>query len=76
MSVLVVGLSHRTAPVALLERVSVSGDALVKLLHAVQQDACVAGERSTDKEDLSRRNREVAQPLLRMELRMLELGER
>ncbi|MFJ2028377.1 glutamyl-tRNA reductase [Streptosporangium sp. NPDC087985] len=42
MSVLVVGLSHRTAPVALLERVSVSGDALVKLLHDVQQDASVA----------------------------------
>ncbi|SEL53459.1 glutamyl-tRNA reductase [Nonomuraea pusilla] len=42
MSVLVVGLSHRTAPVALLERVSVTGDALVKLLHDVRQDACVA----------------------------------
>ncbi|MEV4108245.1 glutamyl-tRNA reductase [Nonomuraea sp. NPDC049695] len=42
MSVLAVGLSHRTAPVALLERVSVSGDALVKLLHDVQQDPCVA----------------------------------
>lgn len=42
MSVLVVGLSHRTAPVALLEQVSVSGDALVKLLHDVQQDARVA----------------------------------
>lgn len=32
MSVLVVGLSHRTAPVSLLERVAVSGDALAKLL--------------------------------------------
>ncbi|MDP9847303.1 glutamyl-tRNA reductase [Streptosporangium lutulentum] len=42
MSVLVVGLSHRTAPVALLERVAVSGDALVKLLHDVQQDDHVA----------------------------------
>ncbi|NRQ31423.1 glutamyl-tRNA reductase [Nonomuraea sp. NN258] len=42
MSVLAIGLSHRTAPVALLERVSVTGDALVKLLHDVQQDACVA----------------------------------
>ncbi|MGC5009430.1 glutamyl-tRNA reductase [Streptosporangium sp. DT93] len=42
MSVLVVGLSHRTAPVALLERVSVSGDALVKLLQDVQRDAHVA----------------------------------
>ncbi|GAA3443608.1 glutamyl-tRNA reductase [Planomonospora venezuelensis] len=42
MSAIVVGLSHRTAPVALLERVSVSGDALVKLLHDVQQTGCVA----------------------------------
>ncbi|MFI7449402.1 glutamyl-tRNA reductase [Nonomuraea sp. NPDC049714] len=42
MSVLAIGLSHRTAPVALLERVSVSGEALVKLLHDVQQDPCVA----------------------------------
>ncbi|UBU13874.1 glutamyl-tRNA reductase [Nonomuraea gerenzanensis] len=42
MSVLAIGLSHRTAPVALLERVSVTGDALVKLLHDVQRDPCVA----------------------------------
>lgn len=42
MSVLVVGVSHRTAPVALLERVSVSGDALIKLLHDVQRDIRVA----------------------------------
>ncbi|MFF0310844.1 glutamyl-tRNA reductase [Streptosporangium sp. NPDC004379] len=42
MSVLVVGLSHRTAPMALLERVSVTGDALVKLLHDVQRDPAVA----------------------------------
>ncbi|GAT68029.1 glutamyl-tRNA reductase [Planomonospora sp. ID91781] len=42
MSILVVGLSHRTAPVALLERVSVSGDALAKLLHDVQRSECVA----------------------------------
>ncbi|MEU4408341.1 glutamyl-tRNA reductase [Streptosporangium sp. NPDC023963] len=42
MSVLVVGLSHRTAPVALLERVSVSGDSLVKLLQDIQQDVHVA----------------------------------
>ncbi|GGL36344.1 glutamyl-tRNA reductase [Planomonospora parontospora] len=42
MSLLVVGLSHRTAPVALLERVSVSGDALAKLLHDVQRSDCVA----------------------------------
>lgn len=37
MSLLAVGLSHRTAPVGLLERVTVSGDALVKLLHDVRQ---------------------------------------
>ncbi|TDC10899.1 glutamyl-tRNA reductase [Nonomuraea longispora] len=42
MSVLSIGLSHRTAPVALLERVSVTGDALAKLLHDVQDDPCVA----------------------------------
>lgn len=42
MSVLAIGLSHRTAPVALLERVSLSGDALDKLLFDVQQDLCVA----------------------------------
>ncbi|NUW44817.1 glutamyl-tRNA reductase [Nonomuraea rhodomycinica] len=42
MSILAIGLSHRTAPVAMLERVSLTGDALVKLLHDVQQDACVA----------------------------------
>ncbi|TDD21073.1 glutamyl-tRNA reductase [Nonomuraea diastatica] len=42
MSVLAIGLSHRTAPVALLERVSVTGDALAKLLHDVQDDPCVA----------------------------------
>ncbi|WP_433371323.1 glutamyl-tRNA reductase [Streptosporangium sp. CA-115845] len=41
MSVLVVGLSHRTAPVALLERVSVSGDSLVKLLQDVHRDVHV-----------------------------------
>ena len=35
MSVLVVGLSHRSAPVAVLERAAVSGDALDKLLHDV-----------------------------------------
>ncbi|GAA3472415.1 glutamyl-tRNA reductase [Nonomuraea roseola] len=42
MSVLVIGLSHRSAPVALLERVSVSGDALVKLLHDVHTEVNVA----------------------------------
>jgi glutamyl-tRNA reductase len=35
VSVLVVGLSHKSAPVALLERASVSGDALGKLLRDV-----------------------------------------
>lgn len=35
MSVLVVGLSHRTAPVSLLERVSVSGDTQTKLLRDI-----------------------------------------
>ncbi|MFC0865259.1 glutamyl-tRNA reductase [Sphaerimonospora cavernae] len=38
MSLLAVGLSHHTTPVAMLERVTVSGDALVKLLHDVRQD--------------------------------------
>ncbi|MEV0582982.1 glutamyl-tRNA reductase [Nonomuraea sp. NPDC050310] len=42
MSVLVVGLSHRTAPVALLERVAVAGERLEKLLFDVQQDVSVA----------------------------------
>jgi glutamyl-tRNA reductase len=42
MSVLVVGLSHRSAPVALLERASVSGDGLVKLLHEVGDSPHVA----------------------------------
>ena len=35
MSVLVVGLSHKSAPVTALERASVSGDTLGKLLHDV-----------------------------------------
>ncbi|HEX6937662.1 MAG TPA: glutamyl-tRNA reductase [Actinomycetes bacterium] len=35
MSVLVVGLSHRTAPVDLLERMALTGDAAVKLLDDV-----------------------------------------
>ncbi|MEU7893557.1 glutamyl-tRNA reductase [Nonomuraea sp. NPDC049152] len=42
MSVLAIGLSHRTAPVSLLERVSVSGDALVKLLQDVHREVNVA----------------------------------
>lgn len=42
MSVLVVGLSHRSAPVAVLERAAVAGDDLIKLLHAVHASANVA----------------------------------
>ena len=35
MSVLVVGLSHKSAPVTLLERAAVNGDTLAKLLHDI-----------------------------------------
>jgi glutamyl-tRNA reductase len=42
-SVLVVGLSHRSAPVTLLERTAVSGDRLDKLLHDVHQATSVDG---------------------------------
>ncbi|ROO90326.1 glutamyl-tRNA reductase [Actinocorallia herbida] len=35
MSLLVVGLSHRSAPVTLLERAAITGDDLVKLLHEI-----------------------------------------
>ena len=42
MSVLVVGLSHKSAPVATLERAAVSGDTLTKLLHDVLQAEPVA----------------------------------
>jgi glutamyl-tRNA reductase len=42
VSVLVVGLSHKSAPVAILERVAVSGDTLSKLLHDVAQAEPVA----------------------------------
>jgi glutamyl-tRNA reductase len=42
MSVLVVGLSHRSAPVAMLERAAVTGDDLVKLLHEVRASDHVA----------------------------------
>src|SRR5690606_37476615 len=42
MSVLAVGVSHHSAPVAQLERVAVSGDALVKLLRDVHQHENVA----------------------------------
>jgi glutamyl-tRNA reductase len=43
MSVLIVGLSHRSAPVAILEQAAVSGDALGKLLRDVFQAEPVAG---------------------------------
>jgi glutamyl-tRNA reductase len=43
VSVLVVGLSHRSAPVAVLERAAVSGDALGKLLRDVFHAEDVAG---------------------------------
>jgi glutamyl-tRNA reductase len=43
MSVLVVGLSHKSAPVATLERAVVTGDALSKLLRDVFGSADVAG---------------------------------
>ncbi len=43
MSVLIVGLSYRSAPVTLLERAAVAGDALGKLLHDVYQAEPVAG---------------------------------
>ena len=43
MSVLIVGLSHRSAPVATLERAAVSGDPLGKLLRDVYEAEPVAG---------------------------------
>jgi glutamyl-tRNA reductase len=43
MSVLVVGLSHKGAPLATLERVALVGDALEKLLHDVARSDDVAG---------------------------------
>lgn len=43
MSVLVVGLSHKSAPVALLERAAVTGDALGKLLRDVHLSQHAAG---------------------------------
>jgi glutamyl-tRNA reductase len=42
MSMLVVGLSHRSAPVPVLERAAVTGDDLVKLLHEVHDSAHVS----------------------------------
>ena len=41
MSLLAVGLSHRSAPVSLLERVAVAGDDTGKLLHDLAQSAHV-----------------------------------
>src|SRR6266480_7755118 len=43
MSVLIVGLSHRSAPVATLERAAVSGDPLSKLLRDIYEAEPVAG---------------------------------
>src|SRR5262245_14154013 len=43
MSVLIVGLSHRSAPVATLERAAVSGDPLAKLLRDIYEAEPVAG---------------------------------
>ena len=43
MSVLVVGMSHRSAPVTVLERAAVAGDELGKLIHDVYQADDVAG---------------------------------
>jgi glutamyl-tRNA reductase len=43
MSVLVVGLNHKGAPLATLERVALTGDALTKLLHDVARADDVAG---------------------------------
>ena len=42
MTVLIVGLSHKTAPVATLERAAVTGDELAKLLRDVAQAESVA----------------------------------
>jgi len=42
VSVLVVGLSHKSAPVAMLERAAVSGDALTKLIYDVARAEPVA----------------------------------
>src|SRR5436190_21329778 len=43
MSVLIVGLSHKSAPVATLERAAVSGDPLSKLLRDIYEAEPVAG---------------------------------
>ena len=52
MSVLVIGLSHRTAPVSLLERVALDSEAVVKLLTDL-----VAGEHAAEALVLSTCNR-------------------
>ncbi|MFD3808333.1 glutamyl-tRNA reductase [Streptomyces sp. NPDC058619] len=52
MSLLVVGLSHRSAPVSVLERASLSADAKVKLLHDT-----VAAEPATEAAVLATCNR-------------------
>ena len=41
MSLLAVGLSHRSTPVSLLERVAIGGDTTTKLLHDLQHSAYV-----------------------------------
>jgi glutamyl-tRNA reductase len=43
MSMLVVGLSHKSAPLSMLERALVSGDALGKLLRDISHSGSVAG---------------------------------
>jgi glutamyl-tRNA reductase len=43
MSVLVVGLNHKGAPLAMLERTVLTGDTLAKLLHDVSRSDDVAG---------------------------------
>jgi glutamyl-tRNA reductase len=42
VSVLVVGLSHKTAPVELLERAAIGGDDVPKALHELQQGSSIA----------------------------------
>src|SRR5262245_46056125 len=41
MAIVVMGVNHRTAPLALLERVALSGEALTKALHDLQGRANV-----------------------------------
>ena len=35
MSIVVIGVNHRTAPLSMLERVAITGDRVVKTLHDV-----------------------------------------